>query len=454
MDKKYFALFGITAIAFVAFLEYMIVNNALPSLQNVFHISILKLQWLTNVYSIVMAVATMLSGRLGDMLGARKVFYFGVLLLIIGSLGAGLSLSFDFLLICRIIQSIGVATCIVLARSLIQKIFLDKTHYAMSFYASVTGLGLVLGPYIGGVIITYWDWRWAFFINIPFLILAFLLCAPFIDEFKAEVKGKIDWYGNILLILCLVGLIYGLVRIPQIGKIDFISIISLLVFIVALPILLWVENKIEFPILNLHFFTRRYFLLGAFSGFMAGLMVSCGMFFSPLFLQNGLLLSPAHSGLILLWFAIGVVVFAPIVGKMVKKIGLDKTVTIGIGYGFIAAIFYLLFVISGSIVFIIFACIFTGMNLANNNVAAFLAGVKGVGEQNAGLSAGTLVSIFNATAGIMVTLSTLIFHGFFKDDVKLSYLNASKNSFIAVFIFIIIVSGLVLFAATKIYKKE
>ena len=141
MVRKHLAFIGIITCVFVAFIDYMIVNNALPSIQHAFGVSMINLQWVTNIYSIIIASTMILFGRIGDIFGKKRVFYTGMFLLGLGSLAAGFSPTFAWLIFFRLIQSIGVAAMIVIAPPMIQMIYKENTHKPMSIFASVGGLG-------------------------------------------------------------------------------------------------------------------------------------------------------------------------------------------------------------------------------------------------------------------------------------------------------------------------
>ena len=260
INSEYLSLCGITLTAFVALLDYTLVNTALPTIQSTFQVSVLDLQWVFNIYCIVIAVFMVISGRLGDRYGRRLMFYWGTIILGLGSYGAGHADSFITLVIFRGIQSIGAATTITLAISLINHLFIGRAHYPMSFYAAITGLGLTLGPFLGGVIVMHLGWRWIFYINIPFLLVAFAICIPCLSESKTHKSSYIDYPGAILLTTTLSSLIYGIIRGEDVSFFDPQCIICIILFMISLPILIWVENRQVNPMINPRFFSNAKFL--------------------------------------------------------------------------------------------------------------------------------------------------------------------------------------------------
>ncbi len=436
MSKNYFALLGITLIAFVSFLEYTVVNTALPTLQNTFHVSILNLQWVFNIYSIVVAIFMIVSGRIGDIYGRRLVFYLGALLLALGSLGAGLSNNFWELIFFRGVQSLGVAATVTLGSGLVTQIFQGKAHYPMAFYACLTGVGLAIGPFLGGVIVMHWGWRWIFYINIPLLIIAFAFCLPCLPESKAEKRTPIDVGGTILLAITLVSLIYGLIHGAQVGWTDPLTLILGLIFIIALPLLIKVENRQEYPIMNFNFFTKPNFLLAALACMMGGVLVSPSLLFSPLLLQNVLDYSPRDAGLILLTIPIAVVLFSPFIGNLVAKIGAKNTLFIALLVGFISALLHLIFAYYTVVAIALFAFFLVGLAWALNNVAAAISASSAVEHHQASVAIGTVYAMWNTSAAIMVAVTAVLFQWVSTSHQTAGAAIAFLAGFKAVFIFV------------------
>jgi MFS family permease len=164
-SSKFLALLGVSLVAFTSLLDYTIVNTALPTIQQSFGVSILSLQWVFNIYCIIVAIFMIINGRLGDIYGRRLVFYIGAIILGIGSIGAGLSENFGMLIFFRAVQSFGVAATVPLGVSLVNCLYQEKAHHAMSFYAAVTGIALAIGPFVGGWIVVHWGWQWIFLLT-------------------------------------------------------------------------------------------------------------------------------------------------------------------------------------------------------------------------------------------------------------------------------------------------
>lgn len=440
MNKNTLSLVGITLIAFIAFLEYTVVNTALPTIQDEFHVSVLTLQWVFNIYSIVLAIFMIIGGRLGDMYGRRLLFYIGVLLLAIGSLGAGLCHNFWLLVFFRGIQGLGSAVSFTLSASLINSIYKDQATGPMSIFAAVTGLGLAIGPFVGGWLVMHLGWRWIFFINIPLLFLAFICCLPCLGEYKAEKKISLDVGGTALLAITLVGLIYGLIHGEQVAWQDPLTIGLFAAFIIGLPTLIIYENRLTDPILDFHFFKIPNFTLSAFICMLGGTLISASLFFSPLYLQRVLDYTPKTAGLYLLAVPIAIVFLAPFVGKLIEKITLQKTLFLALLLGAVASVLYLLFAINSSIVIALIAFLATGFSWSIINSAAAIGAASSVEEHQISVATGTVFSMWNIAAAVTVAINTLLFHWGNIAHQNLGKKLAFIQGFEWVFAFILVVS--------------
>jgi MFS family permease len=436
MVRKHLAFIGIITCVFVAFIDYMIVNNALPSIQHAFGVSMINLQWVTNIYSIIIASTMILFGRIGDIFGKKRVFYTGMFLLGLGSLAAGFSPTFAWLIFFRLIQSIGVAAMIVIAPPMIQMIYKENTHKPMSIFASVGGLGLVLGPAIGGLIISHWRWEGVFWVNIPFLIIGFIICIIALSQYQEETDTDkksfyhLDLFGNLFLCISLSTLIFTLIQLEQYG-LSKSAIIAGIIFLISLPCLIYTEKTHKNPTLDLSHMQNCDFRLAILCNAAAGTVVSCGMFFSPIFLQKILGYSPTMSGFILLAFAIVVLVASPVFGFLPKSITPKHIIRFGLLSAFIAALAYIVFFYHSLLALGIIAFALTGLVLSINNVYSAISAIAGLGQDNAGASVGTIFATFNMMAAITLGIASILFHDF-TNEGHLSITSAYAFTFIFV----------------------
>ena len=173
---KWITLTGLGMAMIVLNLDMTIVNLAIPILGKIFNANISTLQWIINIYTLVFGASVILTGKLADKYGHKKMFLFGVTSFFIGSLIAGFSPDISIIIVGRLFQGIGMAATfgmvfILVAYSFPKKATWNSNRNTDSFYRSRSSIW----PYSMGLIVTYSSWRWCFLLNVPFCILSFIL---------------------------------------------------------------------------------------------------------------------------------------------------------------------------------------------------------------------------------------------------------------------------------------
>lgn len=298
---KWWALLGVCLLAFTAFLDATIVNTALPFIRTALNASILQLQWVANIFTIVLGMTLIALGKLADLWGRKKVFYSGVSLFAIAALGAGFSSNVETLVIFRGMQSLGASAILIASTALLSNVFPQKERVrAISIYAGVTGCGLMIGPFLGGILIAFLGWRWVFWINLPLIIIGLGACSFSLKgHLHNKSSTKIDWTGLILLIFGLGALLYGIIAGAQHSWNSAGAWIWLCVGVVALVSLLVLDARSQSPLLDLHIFRKKLMVLAALSCAFGGVVSTVFMFFDPLYLRmlRGLPLFPSDFSL-------------------------------------------------------------------------------------------------------------------------------------------------------------
>src|SRR6202035_3539994 len=205
------ALAVIATAQLMVVLDTTIVNVALPHIQDALHFSGSSLEWVVNGYTLAFGGLLLLGGRSGDLLGRRRIFIFGIVLFSVASLLGGLAMSQAWLLAARALQGVGAAFAAPAALSLIAVTFPEgkERNRAMGVYAAMSVAGSAMGLLIGGLLTSYADWRWVFFVNVPIgLLVAFL--APRVLRESERRPGTFDLPGAITGSLGIASLVAGL----------------------------------------------------------------------------------------------------------------------------------------------------------------------------------------------------------------------------------------------------
>jgi EmrB/QacA subfamily drug resistance transporter len=308
---------------FIVGLDNTIVNIALPSLRTDLHASTSGLQWTIDAYTLVLASLVILAGSTGDRVGRRRTFQTGLALFTVGSLLCSVAPGLGWLIAFRMVQAVGGSMLNPVAMSIITNTFLEPKERARAIgvWGAVVGISMAVGPLLGGALVGSLGWRSIFWVNVPVGVAAFVLAARFVPESKAPHPRKIDPVGQVLVLVTLASLTYGIIEGPTAGWTSARILGCFVLSAVALISLLTYEPRRPQPLIEL-----RFFRSAPFSG--ATLIAVCAfgglagfLFLTTIYLQEVRGLSPLHAGLYLLPMALMSVIFAPISGRLVAARG-------------------------------------------------------------------------------------------------------------------------------------
>lgn len=418
--KAWWALLGICLLAFVLFLDVGIVANALPAIQNTFHATNVQVQWLISAFMLALCVFMVIMGRLGDLFGLRKIFYINIVLFSISSLMAGLAKNIHVLIFLRVIQGITAASAPISAALVTHHFPIEKRAKAISIFSMITGMGLALGPVLGGFLIDTMGWRWIFFINVPITVIGLLICINTVIETEKAIERKsFDSLGSMLWVIGLTSLVIGLMQGPSWGWISSRTLITLIVAILALPGFVIVERHQSQPLVNFHLIKNRIFISAATTCAVFGVFMATLLFLNPLYLQNVLFLSASVAGLLLFVISGMVVVVAPLAGWVTHRFGSSTGILMVLLLTILSALFHAFFSAHLKLELIIPAFMALGMAWGFLNIAPVLAVTGVVEHKDTGVIMGMLWTCLNIGTAVGPALMGMIFrstnyfmHGF------------------------------------------
>jgi EmrB/QacA subfamily drug resistance transporter len=313
---------------FMTLLDLTIVNIAIPNMILKLHASLDDVLWVINAYALVLAVLLITAGRLGDLLGQRNVFFGGVALFTVASVACGLAPSAGWLILFRAVQGLGAAALMPQTLAILTMVFPpERRGAAFGIWGAVAGIATVAGPTLGGLLVTAFDWRYIFFINLPIGAIVLVLAMVLIPDLRTGRKHSFDLAGTVLACGALLAICYALVEGQQYnwGTIrGFISIPLLFgVGLVLLAAFIWVQARRQDgePLVPFSLFKdRNYALMNVVAGFIAIGMLGI---FLPLsiYLQDVLGFSALKAGLTLAPASVIAMFVAPAAGRMTDRIG-------------------------------------------------------------------------------------------------------------------------------------
>ena len=308
---------------FIVGLDVTVVNVALPSIGHELHASVSGLQWVIASYALVLASLLILSGSTADRVGRRRTFQVGLALFTLGSLLCSLAPSLGALVAFRMLQAIGGSMLNPVAMSIITNTFTERAERARAIgvWGGVIGLSMALGPVVGGVLVSSVGWRSIFWVNIPVGIAAIILTALFVPESRAPRARRFDLPGQLLVMLTLASLVYGIIEGPGRGWTSPLIIACFCVAAVACAAFIWCERRRREPLLDMRFFRSAPFSGATMIAVSAFAALGGFLLLNTIYLQDVRGLSALHAGLYMLPMAAMTVIWAPLSGRFVGARG-------------------------------------------------------------------------------------------------------------------------------------
>jgi EmrB/QacA subfamily drug resistance transporter len=304
-------------------MDATIVNVAIPNIRADLGASASQLQWVIDIYTLVLASLLLLSGATADRFGRRRTFQIGLTVFALGSLLCSLSPSIRILILARMLQAIGGSMLNPVAMSIITQVFTGRVERARAIgvWGGVVGIAMALGPIVGGALIELVNWRAVFWINLPICAAAILLTAIFVPESRSVTMRDVDPAGQGLGMAFLFGVVYVLIEGPARGWADPRNIAVAVVALVAFVVFLRYESRRRDPFIDLRFFRSIPFASATMIAVFAFAAWGAFLFVMSLYLQSERGFSAMHTGLIYLPVAVGALIFSPLSGRMVGRFG-------------------------------------------------------------------------------------------------------------------------------------
>ena len=312
----------VASALFMETLDMTVIATALPTIAHTLGVNPLHLSLAITSYLLGLAVFIPLSGWMADRFGARHVFRAAIVVFTLGSVLCGLSNSMFELVGARLLQGAGGAMMVPVGRLVLLRTIPKSELVAAMAYVTVPALiGPVLGPPLGGFIVTYGSWRWIFFINVPVGILGFFLVNRYIANIREPETPSLDFYGWVIAALGLACLLFGFETAGR-GILPRPAVVTLLASGAAF-VLLYLRHarRVAHPVLDLSLFRIATFRASLVGGFLTRTSIGALPFLLPLLLQLGFGLSAFRSGCITLTGALGAIAIKPFASPVLRRYG-------------------------------------------------------------------------------------------------------------------------------------
>ncbi len=320
-DNSTFILLALGLGALVGCLNMMIFNVALPTMATVFHSPLSTVQWLTSGYMLAAGIMIPAVGYLGDRFGYKRLYLFILITVLICSIVGIFAWCIEFLIVIRFITGLTCGMLASLSLAMMYRYLPVSQHTnAATIWGMANMLGAIFPTVLTGLILSIADWRFLLLFTVPFLIIDILLCLRTLPADTARKTGKLDFVGLFLLGFGSFALLFAFSNLSKWGfSAQFFGILS--IGAIAVTAYCFQNKNNDSAVLNLSVFKHKRYV-AAFLAFGFNTMATCIVaFLMPLFLQNGLGVTPLMTGMIMLPASIISTLTMPIAGKFYNKVG-------------------------------------------------------------------------------------------------------------------------------------
>jgi EmrB/QacA subfamily drug resistance transporter len=394
LDRRWTALILLCVAQFVVVLDASIVNVALPSIGKGLRFSEANLPWVVNAYVIAFGGFLLLGGRAADLIGRRRVFMAGLLVVAVASLAAGFAANQGQLIAARAAQGLGAAIISPAALSIVTTLFRDgaERNKALGAWGAVAGSAGAAGVLLGGILTDGLGWEWVLWVNVPVSLVALALTPGLIPESRSESATRhFDAAGAVSVTAGLSVLAYALLDASSAGW-GSTKIVSLLALAVVLIVaFVAVELRSRAPLVPFRIFRLRTLTGANVVGILLGASLFSMFFFISLYMQQVLGYSPIHAGLSYLPLALTIIVAAGLGGQLVTRFGFKPILAAGMGFVALGLLWFSRVSVGGGFLTdILGPSLLAAIGLGFGFVTSTIAAVSGVKEREQGLASGLI----------------------------------------------------------------
>jgi EmrB/QacA subfamily drug resistance transporter len=397
--------------------DTFVVNVAFPAIARDLEAGLGTAEWTVSGYVLVLGVLPLAMGRLGDILGRKRVYLAGLVVFVAASALCGLAASIGQLIAFRVLQGVGAAVMMPLTLSIITQAFpAEQRGLAIGIWGGVSGLGLIAGPVLGGLLVHGDEWRWVFLVNIPLGLAALAMAARFVRETRDEAAARaIDWPGMLLLAAGLAAILYATTRGNEAGWTSFAVLGGFVAGPALLAAFVAVERRVARPLVDLQLFRSGTFVFACLSAFLFSAAVFGSQPYASLLMQNTMGMTPLQGGLAFLPATVTVAFLTPVSGILGQRLGARMRLLIIGGSASVGLSFLYLLRIDTPLAYapdLLPAFLLRGLGIGLVLSATSYAVVSAVPLAESGLASGTLTMArqVGTAAGVALFGAVFVHH--------------------------------------------
>lgn len=332
-DRRWIGLAVLCLSLLVVGLDNTILNVALPRLSDDLGATTSQLQWIIDGYTLVFAGLLLTTGSLGDRYGRRSSLSIGLGVFVAGSIASAFATSAAMLIATRSLMGVGGALIMPATLSLLTNLFTDPRERAKAIgvWAGVSGIGVAVGPMLGGWLLEHFFWGSVFLINVPVIAIALTAGYFLLPNSRAENSPKLDPFGAVMSIVGLVSLVWAVIEAPSKGWTSTPVLGAIVGGLATMAGFIWWETTTDHPMLDVRFFRNRRFSAANLAITLTFFAMFGSMFVLTQFMQFVLGYSPLQAGVRSVPIALMLITVAPLSTKAVDRIGTKLVVAGGLG---------------------------------------------------------------------------------------------------------------------------
>ncbi|MRN54982.1 MFS transporter [Paenibacillus monticola] len=385
-------------------LNSSMISVAIARLQNVYHLDFTGVSWIISSFYIASAIAQPVMGKASDLFGRRKIFLAGLVVSFVASLLAPLSPNFGWLIVFRIVQAIGTSMIVSVGMAIVRIHITEKQATALSVMSIFLSGAAAIGPFIGGVLIHWWDWHAIFIVNIPFVVMSFLLAWRTIPKDKPPTSiardmsirkwfDLIDASGILLFTVGLVALLIGLLSAKTSGNVSIGHVIVGLIGLMLLTAFVRHELKATSPFIPLRTFAKYPAMTWINIEFILVNLLYYSLFFGlPSYLQIVRHVSEFQTGILMLSLGLCSLVTSPIAGRWIDKSGPRPALIVSGMLMTFGSVWIVTLNQTSPVISVCIALVVFGISNGLNNVAMQVALFKSSPKEIIGVASGVFMT--------------------------------------------------------------
>lgn len=339
-SQKWYILLAVSMGTFLATIDGSIVNISLPTLVTSLNTDFATVQWVALAYLLTVTILMLGIGRLADIYGKKSIYTSGFMVFTLGSVLCGFAPSIHWLIGLRILQALGAAMIMALGMAIVTEAFPPTERgRALGISGTVVSVGIAVGPTLGGLIVQSLSWHWIFFVNLPVGLIGIWLVIRHVPAFKPAGGQRFDYGGALTLCISLLSLLVGLTFGQQRGFTDRIVLLLVGNWVLFLAVFIFIELRVEQPMLDLRLFRSSLFSVSLATGFIIFICLSGTLLLMPFYAENVLGYTPQQTGLLMAIVPVALGIIAPISGSLSDRYGSRPITVAGLGVlvvGFLA----------------------------------------------------------------------------------------------------------------------